>query len=353
MKISQKEIWNLMKAYFKVLGSPDKEAEIMADELLSANLCGMDSHGVLRLVEYTEHVEKGIIHPGAPIQVNSNTVNSAIVDVGGNFGQVGARVAVDIALEKASAFGMSVVVTKRSNHVGRLGSYTERIAQKGLLAFAVASQSDTLVAPWGSSEGRMGTNPISYAVPSESGTVVMDIATTACSVGKLRIAADKGEQIPEEILIDKNGQLTTNPNDLFDGGALLPLGGAAFGHKGFALSVMCEAFGTILAGEERVGREKAKWNNTLCLITIDPNIFYGREDYSKKMAGFVKYIKASKPANPDVKVIMPGEFEHMTYERRKNQDIYLPDKTWEDIEKLLIAHGVCLHRHNAPSEACR
>ncbi|MBF7095695.1 Ldh family oxidoreductase [Alkalibacter mobilis] len=340
MKISVEKLRKITREYFIKLGCPDDEASIMTEELIGGNLRGVDSHGVLRIVEYTSAAEKGWLIPGAPISVVKETPCSAVVDFALNFGQVGATKAVEIVANKAFQFGMATVVSQRSNHVGRLGSYTEQLAKKGLVSFALASQSYVIVAPFGSSEGRMGTNPISFGAPSEGEAVVMDFATTTYSKGKIYIARDERESLPEGIIIDKSGSPSIDPNDLFDGGALLQLGGMAGGHKGFGLSVMCEAFCTFLSGQSRIGQEKDKWNNTLTLIAIDPEKFFGLDDYKEKMSEFIRYMKSSKSKDPSREVLMPGELESRTHEERSKKELYLPDKTWEDLKILFEKRGV-------------
>ena len=340
MKISQEKLKNISKQYFEKLGCLSDQAEIMVEELISSNLRGVDSHGIMRIIEYTRAVENGQVNPGAKVSVIKETANSAVVDFALNFGQIGAVKAAEVVIEKALKNGMATVVSTRAYHVGRLGAYTERVARKGLIAFGLASQSDTIVAPWGSSEGRLGTNPISFSVPTEGDPIVMDIATTTVAAGKLFIAADKGESIPEGILLNKDGLSSTDPNDINNGGAMLPLGGLTYGHKGYALSLMCEAFCTFLSGEAREGNEKRKWNNTLTLIAINPEFFFGLDNYKEKIDGFIKYMKQSKRIHPENEILMPGEYESKTYKVRCDADIEIPDKTWGDMKELFKKQGI-------------
>ena len=343
MKISREKLEKLTQQYFEKLGSPADQASLMVRELVGANLRGVDSHGVLRLIEYTKDVENGLISPGAPITVISATPCTAVVDFAFNFGQVGAMKATEIASEKAEKYGMATVVSKRGYHIGRLGAYTENLAEKGLVSLCLASESGKSAAPWGSCEGRLGTNPISFGAPNEGEPIVMDFATTAFSQGKIFVAIDKGEQIPEGVLMDKYGRSTTNPDDFYDGGIMVPLGGLLCGHKGFALSVMCEAFGTLLAGEQRIGKEKTKWCNTLCIIAINPDFFFGKEEYKKKMQEFVAYIKESKRTDPNREILMPGEYEAKTYQKRSKEEVFLPDKTWDNLVVLFERKGISIY----------
>ena len=152
---------------FEGCGAPREEAHTVADSLVEASLVGLDSHGVIRYVQYVEDCLAGLVKAGAPIEIVSETASQAVVDCGFNFGQVGAARMVEIARDKAVATGMGFAVSRHCYHVGRIGAYVQQIAERGMIGLAVASgsQEGHFVVPWGGREGRLATSPLAFGAP--------------------------------------------------------------------------------------------------------------------------------------------------------------------------------------------
>ncbi len=195
-------------------GVAESDAAMVSKELAAANLVGHDSHGIIRLKQYVDYVEQGHIKPGAKIEVVIDLPGIAVIDGGSNFGQVIATQALELAAKKARELGAFTVLIRNCNHVGRLGSYTQQAAYQGFAAMmSVNGPGIGGVVPWGGLERRLGTNPISMAAPWGDSAMVLDMTTSATADGKLRVAFQKGESIPEGRVIDGHGNPTTDPGD--------------------------------------------------------------------------------------------------------------------------------------------
>jgi uncharacterized oxidoreductase len=229
----------MLTRIFQACGVAEDSARTVAAHLVDAEACGVPSHGLIRVPQYVEAVLAGQIAPAAELQVVSETVATAVLDGQHGFGQVMARQAMDLALRRADSTGAGVVTLCNCSHTGRLGSYTEQAARRGLAGMMMVNTGGhgQWMAPFGGSGGRLATNPLSIAVPTDSGDpLLLDMATSAAPEGKVRALLTAGRTIPEGWVITHEGQPTTNPADLYGPprGALLPFGG----HKGFALAML-------------------------------------------------------------------------------------------------------------------
>jgi hypothetical protein len=189
-------------------------------------------------------IDGGKLKPGAPVSVMKQSATTALVDGGWNFGQVAAMKGMEVAMMKAQVHDIGMVGVINCNHVGRLADYVMAAADKGLIGI-MAVKTSSLVAPYGGTKRILGPNPLGIAIPVEGGKpFVLDIATSASAAGKVNIRRLKGEKLPEGWLVDAGGKPTTDPNDLFSGGSLLPFGG----YKGYGLCVAVDILGGALTG---------------------------------------------------------------------------------------------------------
>jgi LDH2 family malate/lactate/ureidoglycolate dehydrogenase len=326
---------------FQASGAPANEAIIVADHLVTANLMGLDSHGIIRIPQYLEDVQKGIIRPGAPIRVCQETETTAVVECGWNFGQVGAVRAMEVAMAKASRFQTASVVARLCNHVGRLGAYTQMAAQKGFLALGVCNspRHGHFVLPWGGRKGRLATNPISFAVPGASGDPILaDFSTAESSEGKIRLYRNRGTQLPSGWIVDASGRPSTNPDDFYGPpqGAILPFGGAT-GYRGFALSLLVEILGGVLAGSRTSVDQPG---NGLGLVVINISAFQNTQEFASLIRDLHDYMKSSPPGEGFDEVILPGELDFKTRDARLREGIPTDEKTWEQIRSWASTVGV-------------
>jgi len=317
---------------FEATGAPADQARLVAEELATSSAMGHDSHGAIRIPEYIERVARGAIIPGAKFQVERTTGGTAIVDCGHNYGAVGAHFAMATAIELARQHKVACVVTRRCNHVGRVGAYVQRAAGDGLIAIATCSSPihGHFVLPWGGTQGRLGTNPIAYAVPTGGDPIVADISTCVAPEGKIRVYKNQGKAVPEGWIVDARGRATTDPAAFYGPplGAILPLGGPA-GHKGYALGLLVEILGSSLAGLAATDPTVA--GNGLCFLVVDPEAFCPIESFRSLVDATVAYIKSSNPGDGGGEVLVPGEIEFRTRRRRLVEGIPVDDPTWQAI----------------------
>jgi uncharacterized oxidoreductase len=317
---------------FKACGTPDDEAAIVAEHLVTANLMGYDTHGVIRVPQYLEAVNKGAIVPGAPINVRRETATTGIVDCGWNFGQVGGRRAMEIAIEKARRHHVATVVVRRANHAGRLGAYTQQAAEAGMLAIAVCNSPihGHFVLPWGGTEGRLATNPISFAIPANSnGPILADFSTAESSEGAIRLHRNLGKPLPPGWIVDSAGMPTNDPADFYGPppGAILPFGGRK-GYRGFALSILVEVLGGIMSGSSTLMKQPG---NGLGFIVVDVSAFMPLTDFEALVLEMRDYIKSSPPAPGYDEVMLPGEPDYRCMRARLRDGIPIDENTWEQI----------------------
>ncbi len=327
--ISAQRLRDVGVRLFTGCGSPQPDAEAVADELVESSLMGLDSHGVIRFPEYVDLALSGAVRVGTRTQIVRESPATALIDCGLNFGQVTARQMTDVAIAKAQTTGIACVLSINSGHVGRLGSYPQKIAERGLfgLAFVNATQRGQFVWPFGGAAGRLATNPLAFGAPTDGDPVVLDMSTSALPEGKIRLLLQQGKQAPPGVIVDNQGNPTTDPAQFYTDprGGLLPLGGP-FGYKGFGLSVMVEIAGGLLAGV--ASSVDHPQHNGFCLIAIDPDMFCGRERFRELVTDLVRYMNGTPPAPGSNGVIMPGAPEFANKRKRSIEGIPVADETW-------------------------
>lgn len=232
------------------MGCSLEHAAMASEVLVSADLRGIDSHGVARLSGYVRLWEAGRINPKPNIRIVHETPSTAVVDGDGGLGLVVAPFAMEVAMQKAAAVGSGWVSVKHSNHFGIAGYHAMKALERDMIGMAMTNASP-LVAPTFAKERMLGTNPIAVAIPADQQPpFVADFATTTAANGKLEILQRKSEEAPVGWIQDKDGHSSTNPHELKDGGALLPLGGDREhgSHKGYCLGAIVDIFSAVLSG---------------------------------------------------------------------------------------------------------
>jgi len=271
---------NFARDIFAAAATPDDIAACAAESLVTTNLMGHDSHGVLRVKQYVSMIGRGMIKPGERPRVRKRVGAVAMVTLAYGFGQIGARFAAETAIEMAREHGIAAVSLGQTTHVGRLGEWTGMIAAGGMIGigFAGGGFSHGFVAPYGGRERLFSTNPMSFAVPcGDEETLLLDFATSGVAHGKVMLAQSKGAPLPQGMMLDKAGRPTTEAAD-------------------FAAHV--EAL-------------KAR-------------------------------VKAVEPAAGFEEVLLPGEPEARSYAERLKYGIPLPDRVWADLCGLARELGVCV-----------
>ncbi len=327
---------------FRKVGCNDTEAKAIAWFLVSANLTGHDSHGVIRVTRYVADVRLGHTVPNQSMTIVSETETHAVVEGNHGFGQTIGPQAVDLGIAKAKKAGLSVVALRHSAHIGRIGDWGERAAAAGLVSIHFVNvENSLLVAPFGGRARRFATNPICIGIPPLDGRPMLlaDLATSIVAEGKVMVAANGGKPVPEGALIGPDGKLSADPEVLY--GDARPFSarngiGAirAFGeHKGSALAFMCEILGGLFTGGGTAGPEQkgsARVSNGMLSIYLDPNHF-GASDLARKAMEYADYVKSSPTAAGIEEVLVPGEPEARNRVTRTAQGIPLQLDTWNGI----------------------
>jgi LDH2 family malate/lactate/ureidoglycolate dehydrogenase len=335
LRFSGDELTELATAVLAALGAPDDIAAAVAGSLITSNLMGHDSHGVLRLSQYSRSIKAGQIIADARPVLASRRGSTGIVDGCWGFGQPAATMAADQAVGLATEFGVGAVTVARCNHIGRLGEYVATMAARGCAGIAFCN-SNPVVAPTGGTARTLGTNPVAMAVPQPGGTpVLLDFSTAALAEGKLQVALARGESIPPGVVVDSAGNPSTKPQDFYDGGALLPFGG----HKGSGLAVMIELIGGLFSGIGTAPSADYVGGNGTMLIALSVGAFTDPAGYGRSVAEF-----ASRMAEAGDNVLMPGEIEARTAADRRVAGIPVPDSIRRQVTTLADAHGVELGR---------
>ncbi len=325
---------------FRGCGAPREEAQLVAEELVDASLLGLDSHGVMRIPQYVDQVLDGTIRPGQPVRVVRETAGTAVVDCGGAFGMVAGRRMVEIVSSKVEGPGIACAVSQRCNHVGRLGAYPQKLAERGLFGLAAvnSARSGHFVSPWGGREGRLATNPLAWAAPAEGRPVVMDMSTSMIAEGKIRVLMQQGSPVPEGSILDAEGRPITDAKTFYGPprGTILPFGSPRLGYKGFGLALLVEILGSTLAGVPLDPADgPTTYGNGLFLMAIDPEAFGGRERFRQLVIDLMRYVASSPPAPGTNGVVLPGELDFRAAEKRRAEGIPVAEETW----RLIVAAG--------------
>jgi uncharacterized oxidoreductase len=343
--VSSEKLTTFAEAIFRESGVPAEEAGIVAHSLVDANLCGHDSHGVIRIPQYLDAVGDRRLRPGAEFRVVKETAGVLVVDGGFGLGQVQAHRLVQRLIPRAQALGLAAGTLKNCGHIGRLGEYAEVAARAGMALIGTVNGHGfgRNVAPPGGTEGRIGTNPLCMGAPTAGDPLVLDIGTSVCAEGKVRVAFNKRQPVPAGWLQDERGQPTTDPGVLYRNppGAILPLGGPQ-AYKGFGIGLLLDVLAGGLSGAP-CSRPDAP--NLVCnavlFILLDVGQFAGREHFLKEGGDLSHFVRTCPRAEGVPEIQLPGDPERKEKARRSKAGIPLDDGTWGQLttiaQKLNIA----------------
>jgi len=257
------------------------------------------------------------------------------------FGPVISEWTMERLIDKARQTRIAAGTVREQSHVGRLADYPLMATRAGFIGLMMADsgQSPKAVAPFGGREARLGTNPICIAFPSDlPGPIFIDMATSAVAAGKLNLARAQGKAIPLGWLLDRDGKPTTDPNAQSQGGVMLPLGGPE-GHKGYGLSFAVETLASVLPGLGFGVDPKGRHNDGTFMLVVDPDAFSPKV-FKAEVEAFVKYLKATPPAEGFAEVLYPGEIEYRTEQRRRREGIPIEESTWNRLGAIGSRFGL-------------
>ena len=323
-------------------GTPADEAATVARHVIGANLAGHDSHGIIQIPTYIDRVDRGDIVPGASWEVVQESATTTVIDGHWGFGYVASERAMHYTIEKAETQNVAAATVFRQGHIGRLASYPLMAAERGMIAMITADsgRGPKHVAPFGGREKRLGTNPISIAMPSElDGAFFIDMASSAVAAGKIKLAQARNARIPEGWVVDKDGCPTTDPDDFDAGGPLLPLGGSE-GYKGYGLSAMIEIFSGILTGLGHGVEPTGRHNDGCFMAVFKVAAFRDLDTFRREVSEFAAYLKDTQPAAGFREVLYPGEIEHRNELERRAAGITVESATWGKLQALASRFGM-------------
>ncbi len=339
---------------FRRCGVPEADAILAADVLAKSDLRGIDSHGVARLRSYYEMLDSGRINPRPNIRIVRERGSIATVDGDNGLGLVVGPKANGIAMDKAERHGSGWVSVCNTNHFGIAGYYPLQALERDLIGWAM-SNSTKLVAPLWGAERMLGTNPIAIAFPGhEEPAIVIDMATSAVAYGKIEIALRAKTPVPRGWIIDKNGRDTTDPRDMIDGGAQLPLGSerALGGHKGYCLGAMADILCGVLSGanwgpfappfalrQEMPGRSVGKGiGHFFGAMQIDG--FIDRDEFKKRIDEWIRVLRDTRPVPGTEGPLIPGDPEREAEAVRRRQGIPLLKPVVDDLMDVAKKAGI-------------
>jgi uncharacterized oxidoreductase len=306
------------------------------------------------IAEYIEHLQAGLLVANARAKLVRDDGAVLMFDGVRGYGRVVAGQAMAAAVARGRETGVVALSLANAYHVGRVSAYGELAGEAGFVSLHFVNVVDRLprVAPFGGSDARFGTNPVCIALPATPGyqPLILDMATSAVALGKVRVARNAGTLAPEGVLIDAHGRPTRDPHVMYrePSGALLPFGG----HKGYALAVMTELLAGALSGGATIEPANPRLGgviNNMFAVLVDPARLAGLDWFRREVDRFVAYVKASPPARADEPVLVPGEPERLARARRTREGVDVDGTTWAEL--LETAGKVGLSRAEAEALA--
>ncbi|NLA47650.1 MAG: Ldh family oxidoreductase [Firmicutes bacterium] len=356
---------NFMADVFEGVGVPENEARICADVLITADKWGIDSHGIGRLKTiYYDRIRDGIQFPVTNFELLREGPTTAVVDGHHGMGQVIAKKAMDLAIDKARRYGMGMVAVRNSTHFGICGYYLKMAADAGMIGM-VGTNARPSIAPTFGVENMLGTNPLTFGFPTdEAFPFLLDCATSVTQRGRIEVYARAGEKIPQGLVIDEQGNSMTDPEqvliDLVKGkAALAPLGGIGedtAGYKGYGYATVVEvlsaalqggAFLKQLTGFDKDGR-KVPYRLGHFFMAVNIEAFTGLADFKQATGGILRQLRASKKAPGRDRIYTAGEKEYLAWLERKDKGVPVGRKLQE--EMLVMRDELGLTRYRFPFE---
>ena len=338
---------SIISETFSKLGCSRAEATRIAERLAGANLRGHDSHGVIRAPRYANYLQEGTQVADVQVDIKIENETLAVIDGKFGFGQTVGEQTVDIGTKKAVENGIAITALQNSGHLGRIGDWAERAAEKGLVSIHMVNvRGSLIVAPFGGIDRRMSTSPFCAGIPMNNGEepIILDMATSVVAEGKALVALKGGKPLPEDAIVTEDGKITGDPNPLYgetkqgmfpnpnEGpGALRAFGN----HKGSGLNFLMEMMAGALTGSGCAGtisEPKRRFCNGMFSIYLSPEAFGHSDDsFVSEVRSYVEFLKSSRPTEPGGKVLIPGEKERQTMTERLENGLPLAQEAWKDI----------------------
>jgi LDH2 family malate/lactate/ureidoglycolate dehydrogenase len=322
---------------FTTLGLPDQDAAACAARMIEADLRGVDTHGIFRLIQYCQRIKAGGVNLRPRVRPIRENAVSALVDGDNGMGQVVVTYAAELAIRKAAEIGLAWVGTFNGNHAGAAATYTTMALPHDMICAYMTVANGNHMPPWGGVELLLGTNPLCISIPAgEEPPVTLDMATTVTSHGRVKLAAQRGEQMPVGWMIDRKGQPLTDPTRAAEG-FLLPIGG----YKGYGLNVVIGMLAGVLNGAA-FGRNVVDFNKDFTthnnsghmILAMRVDNFQTADTFMKEMDRTIREIRESKRMEGVDRIWLPGEIEYYRAQERLNAGIPLAPSVVAQLRKL-------------------
>lgn len=321
--IAADEVFSVLKSIFMSCGCSENTSRLVAEHLVDASLCGVESHGVMRVLQYVEQFQNGYMNPQGEPSVSQNASGAIEISGQNGIGIPAMHLAYAQGMEQAQKAGISALAIRNVGHTGRHGAFADHAAECGFLTICLGGGNRRTwrqVAPHGGAKAMLPTNPWCVGIPGgERGAVVMDFATSKIAGGWIYAAKSAGALLPDGCVIDSKGMPTRSPDDYFAGGAILPSGG----HKGYALALVGELIGEAMLGPATT---ECNW----LLITMKGDHFRQRGDIKSVAEEILNELRVSPPAPGFERVEIPGEREREQRQRSEGV-VPVPEATWQQI----------------------
>lgn len=330
---------------FQGYGFSEEESCQITDVLLAADLSGIESHGIQRLIRYHKEITGGLVKLGAKPEVVFETPLSAVIEGNDCMGQTLSVNAMQLAIDKAKASGFGMVTVRNSNHYGIAGYYAKMAAEQGLIGMCMTNTEAIMVPTFGR-QAMLGTNPIAFAMPADPVPYVFDAATTVVPRGKLEVYVKRGNGLPIGWALDETGHDSSDPERVLGniinktGGGILPLGGSGeltSGYKGYGFAMLCEIATAILSGgttSNYIYKTPGRANIAHCFVAIDYGMFGDKKEIEAALSKYLQEIRESNKAEGQDRIYIHGEKEAEAKARVMKEGVSLNEKTYAEMQMI-------------------
>lgn len=331
-------------------GYSAEESKAITDVLLTADLYGIESHGVQRLIRYHLAIEEGSIVPDVKPEIIHETPVSAVIDAPCSMGQVVAKKAMEMAIDKAKKTGFGVVCVRGSNHYGIAGYYTKMAADNDMIGISMTN-TEAIAIPTYGKKAMLGTSPIAVSMPADPVDFWFDAATTVITRGKLEVYRKKELPLPQGWVADENGADCDDANRVLKniigklGGGIFPLGGFSEetgSHKGYGLGIIVELFTSIVTGGTTSPhvRNSGNADTSFCLMAIDYGIFGDKKEIKDRMSNLLQELRESPKADGHDRIFTHGEKEVESKAQKLRDGVPVNEKTLQELKDIGASQGL-------------
>lgn len=330
---------------FQGYGFTEEQSGQITDVLLAADLSGIESHGIQRLIRYHKEITGGMVQQNAKPEVVFETPLSAVIEGNDAMGQLLGVQAMQMAIDKAKKSGFGMVTVRNSNHYGIAGYYTKMAAEQGLIGVCMTNTEAIMVPTFGK-QAMLGTNPIAFAMPAQPTTFSFDAATTVVPRGKLEVYVKRGNGLPLGWALDENGHDSDDADRVLHniiqktGGGILPLGGSGeltSGYKGYGFAMICEIATAILSGgttSNYIYKTPGRSNIAHCFIALDYGMFGDKKQIKENLSKYLQEVRDSAKAEGQDRIYIHGEKEAEAYARVLREGVSLNEKTYAEMQMI-------------------